>query len=82
MKPRLHSWMTWAAPLLVPLVLVSTSLLAQTTAPTTRASAQPARITHTYTLSHGMPLDTMTKGAPFSTKCRAWRAWVAKAPGP
>ena len=56
MKPRLHSWMIWAAPLLVPLVFVSTPLLAQTAAPTTRASAQPARTTHTYTLANGMQL--------------------------
>ena len=56
MKPRLHSWMIWAAPLLVPLVFVSTPLLAQTAAPTTRASVQPARTTHTYTLANGMQL--------------------------
>ena len=56
MKPRLHSWMIWAAPLLVPLVFVSTPLLAQTAAPTTRASAQPASTTHTYTLANGMQL--------------------------
>ncbi len=56
MKPCLHLRTIWAATLLVPLVCVSTPLLAQTAVAPASASAQTARTTHTYTLANGMQL--------------------------
>lgn len=56
MKPCLHLRTIWATTLLVPLVCVSTPLLAQTAVAPASASAQTARTTHTYTLANGMQL--------------------------